>query len=839
MRRADVAPALGRYREKRDFSHTPEPRGRAGRKQGRLRFVVQKHAARRLHYDFRLELDGVLKSWAVPNGPSLDPGVKRLAVHVEDHPLEYAAFEGVIPKGHYGAGKVIVWDEGVWTPEGDGAQAYRRGKLEFRLDGVKLRGKWKLVRMRGREEKGGRENWLLIKGSDAEVRRGTDAEISRRRPESVKTGIDIEEVGKGQSARKSRRLPPGARKKAMPTLVKPQLATLVEHAPTGTDWIYEIKYDGYRMLCRIRGGKASLHTRTGRDWTDRFSAQARELARLPAREAWIDGEVVVFGADGMTDFQALQNACSEGSDRDVTFMAFDLVYLDGHDLSRIALIERKRLLAELLAGFDNAAVRYSNHVEGTGKEIYEHACQHQLEGLIAKRSNSTYAPVRNRSWVKVKCRRRQEFVIGGYTEPQGSRSGFGALLLGVYEGTRLRYAGRVGTGFGDRLLGSLRKRFAALERRIPPFADSKKIPGRRLHWIEPNLVAEINFAGWTDDGVLRQASFVSLRDDKPPRSVRREQAASAPEKQRARKTPVGKDADVSGIRISHPERVLFQDPDFTKLDLARYYEGVAEWMLPHLNGRPLSLVRCPRGPGEECFFQKHFSEGAPRAVEGVSIREKKGKSGRYVVANSAVALIGLVQVGVIEFHTWGAPARRPDAPDVLILDLDPDPHLLWGRVVEAATLARTLFDEIGLKSYLKTTGGKGLHVVVPLGPGHDWEEVKAFARAAAEHMERTFPRRYTSKMAKAGRKGKIFIDYLRNSKGATAVAAYSVRARAGGPVAVPLAWNELEDGVRSDSFNVGNVMERLRGLRSDPWRGFFESRQKLTRDMKRALGADG
>ncbi len=767
---------LEEYRRKRDFRQTPEPRGAKRVRSDELHFVIQKHAARRLHYDFRLELDGTLKSWAVPNEPSTDPGVKRLAVHVEDHPLDYASFEGVIPQGHYGAGKVEIWDKGVWRPRGDARAGYKKGHLAFELEGRRLNGAWDLVRMRPKPGEKGKENWLLIKSAK-------EAENSIAAP--------------------------------MPRMIAPQLATLVETAPEGEDWVYEIKYDGYRMLSRIDAGKVRIYSRNGKDWTARFARHAEALAKLPVRQAWLDGEMAVFLPDGNTSFQALQNALDEGAEANVLYAIFDLLYLDGRDWSQNPLVERKDRLRELLQGKGRVPlVFYSEHQEAGGKDAWAHACEHQLEGIIGKRSDAPYVQQRSRSWIKLKCRRGQELVIGGYTEPGGSRSGFGALLMGVRDENGLRYAGKVGTGFDERTLASLRKRLARLEQKKSPFAGGAGAPNfsfKGAHWVKPDLVADIKFHGWTEDGLVRQGSFVGLREDKHAGQVVEEKSEEKTES----------DNVVGGVAISHPARVLYSAAQVTKLDLARYYESVGEWILPQLLDRPLSLVRCPRGPQQKCFFQRNAHETMPAR-------------GKFIVADTLTALEQLVQMGVIELHTWGSRAKKPLVPDRMIFDLDPDPDLPWAAVVNGATLVRTLLNELPLQSYVKTTGGKGLHVVVPLRPEHSWKDLKDFTQRVAEHLAATLPEQFTAKISKALRRGKIFVDYLRNQEGATAVSAFSVRARETATVSVPLAWNELSASLKPDRFDLKGTLSRLKHLKADPWEGYCE-RQRLTQAMRKML----
>jgi bifunctional non-homologous end joining protein LigD len=844
--------SLEKYRQKRDFEKTPEPRGTLGGDHAERRYVIQKHAARRLHYDFRLELDGTLKSWAIPRGPSLDPNEKRLAVHVEDHPLEYADFEGIIPPKQYGSGAVLVWDRGVWLPDSDPREGYDHGKLKFRLEGEKLRGGWTLIRMKKASAAEGKENWLLVKEKDDTALTGAAAEITEQCPESVLSGKNIDEIKRSADARPApAKARSGVRTAPFPSIVKPELATLVDRPPKGDGWLYEVKLDGYRILCACRDGEARLFTRNGNDWTGKLPQHARAVRGLGVDEAWLDGEVVVLARDGTSSFQALQNAFDEARETAIVYYLFDLLYLNGDDLRRVPLLERKQRLASLLERTKDPLLRYSEHYEGDGQTIFEHACLHGLEGLIAKRRESFYLAGRSRDWIKVKCRRRQEFVIGGFTDPKGTRKGLGALLLGVHDRKGvLHYAGKVGTGFNDAGLRALRERMRELEQDRPPFADPPSGAAvRQAHWVQPELVAEVEFAEWTHANQIRQASFLGLREDKSAGAVTREIAASVPRdddvrssQQNARSSrrttasPRARHtATVAGIELTHPERILYPDPKLTKLDLALYYERVAKWILPHLEHRPLTLLRCPQGHKETCFFQKHVGEATPKVLDRVEVDEENGRAS-YLVANRVEAVIELVQMGVLELHTFGSTVDRLDYPDRMIFDLDPDSGLPWARVVEAAQLTRSLLAELGLDSFVKTTGGKGLHVAVPLQRRHAFDEVKAFSRAVAEHLAEVLPERFTAKMAKAERRGKIFVDYLRNAKGATAVAAYSTRAKRGAPVATPLAWDELSEELDSSHFTVVNIHERLDKLSDDPWAGYFAARQTITSSMRRSLG---
>ncbi|CAJ5779808.1 DNA ligase D [Burkholderia pseudomallei] len=1162
-----MAGKLSVYRSRRRFGETPEPEGarrsprrtkgtgragdeskrrargdaaassrgeraaRSGRAQqpapararGRsaLHYVIQEHHARRLHYDFRLELDGTLKSWAIPKGPSLDPSVKRLAVHVEDHPLEYAAFEGEIPEGHYGAGSVIVWDRGAWTPAGGVAAAragYRAGKLSFTLDGDKLHGGWALVRGRGLRDSGGKhEQWLLIKERDGDACDEADYDVLRARPGSVLGGARSARArrgraaepterdaaapkrarasvpkgraeaktsgraprtvsngtagaGKGASKRASKRegtntgngarsgkgngkgngkgagagkggatsrrkraaapqsfdvdsadtdspaarglaLPAGlaarfglsgAKRAALPRTLRPQLATLVDAPPPGKDWLYEAKFDGYRVLIRIDRGAASrpiaVYTREGLDWSAKFAAQLDALARLPVDRGWLDGEAVVLDRAGVPDFQALQNALGAGRSNDVTLFLFDVPFLNGFDLRGVPLERRRALLAALVAAHASDVLRYSESLAFEAADLLTGACDAGLEGLIGKRRDGRYVEGRSRSWIKLKCRRRQEFVIGGYTEPAGRRSGFGALLLGVYarapgdEGERrtrgaaetrderrrasrtsrtsrapdagaarapqarplaLRYVGRVGTGFGERTLRALARTLREHETGRMPFADvPRERSGTPVHWVKPVLVAECEFAEWTGDGIVRQASFVGLREDKPARTIVREQpqsmeteamnehadehtdehtdaraerrtggrtrrkardggARDAPPLARhpkrgdagssarkgARDGEAGKraaagsspssspssststspsisasgrtrgggrsasrdragDADeganegvndhapreragapkVAGVRVSHPGRVIDPHTGTRKLDLVEYWEWIAPWLLPHLKGRPVSLVRAPADIGGELFFQKHADK---LEIPNVALHAGLDPGHEALITIDDVkGLVGAAQMGTIELHTWNAHVSNIEKPDRAVFDLDPDPSLDWRAVIEAAQLTRALLDELGLVSFCKTSGGKGLHVVVPLARHAGWDDVKAFAHAVARHMAATLPERFTATMGPRNRKGKIFVDYLRNNRGASTIAAYSVRARPGLGVSVPIAWDELPDTTGAAQWTLANLHERLDALKHDPWRAYAHVRQRVTAALRKRL-SDG
>ncbi|KGJ12413.1 DNA ligase D (plasmid) [Paracoccus versutus] len=828
--------ALETYRKKRDFAATPEPKGGRIRKGGDA-FVVQKHAATRLHYDFRLELDGVLKSWAVAKGPSLVPDEKRLAVHVENHPLEYGDFEGTIPKGEYGGGTVILWDRGTWTPVGDPHQGYAKGHLEFTLHGEKLHGRWHLVRMRGKPREK-RENWLLIKGEDEFARTKDAPDILDERPESVKTGRQIADVA-GEApgwssktgrirkpagrAKKPRAAPEpdpeppepaavkGARKAAMPGFVEPMLATLASAAPQGERWLHEIKFDGYRLQARIEAGRVKLLTRSGLDWTTRFGkAVPAALRDLPVGTAILDGELVVETDAGASDFSALQADLSAGRSDRFAFYAFDLLYLDGYDLCRVPLVERKALLARLL-GQEGGILRFSTHFDEGGALVLRHACRLSLEGIVSKLRDGPYRAGRGRAWIKSKCSARQEFVVAGYVPSSVSRRAIGSLILGVYEQGGLQHVGRVGTGFSAAVAEDL---FRRLERmRIPdsPFAARLTADeARQARYVRPELVAEVEFRAWTADGHLRHAAFRGLREDKPAAEIVRETAKPAakhPAPQRRR------------VRLTHPDRLYWPEEGVTKEGLADYHAEVWRWIAPWITGRPLALLRCPNGIDGERFFQKHAWKGLNPHIS--LLRDPKEPQGEPLIGIEDLdGLMGLVQSAALEIHPWGATAADWERPDMITMDLDPGEGVAWPLVVEAARELRRRLEDHGLAGFVKTSGGKGLHVVAPLRPQAEWPAVKAFTKALADAMAADDPGRYVSTISKARRRGRILIDYLRNQRGATAVAAYSTRARPGAAVSAPLRWDELDAGIGPAWFTLQNMPTRLATLGSDPWDGF-------------------
>lgn len=857
--KADVDP-LKAYRAKRDFSRTPEPgqdpaNARDPRRdQGR--FVIQKHWASRLHYDLRLEMGGTLKSWAVPKGPSLDPKDKRMAIQVEDHPLSYGEFEGTIPAGQYGAGRVIVWDRGTWAPEGDALAAYRKGQLKFELRGHKLHGRWVLVRLKGRDDK--QPPWLLIKEHDAHARSAADHSVVDAQPDSVTDPVPAapEPPAKPPAGPPDRGRPPshptGAVKAALPAALAPQLATLVRAPPADAHlWQFEAKFDGYRLLARVDGDALSLHTRTGLDWTHRLPhlhAVLRQL-RLPA--GWYDGEIVVAGPKGVPDFGALQRSFDAQRTSDVVFHLFDLPYFDGHDLRALPLTERRQMLEQVLAHVmaeaDNPAVndtvRFSAAFEVAPEQLLASACQLGLEGVIGKRRDAPYRSTRSADWIKLKCGQRQEFVIGGFTEPQGSRTGLGALLLGVHDHVgALQHVGNVGTGFTQARLRELKRLLNPLVRADSPFSGPAAAAGR-VHWVQPRLVAEVAFAEWTQGGHVRQAVFVGLRDDKTPRAIVREIPATPPPsatapsvKPRSPAQPARHTASKNpAMRVTNPDRVIDTQTGLTKGELVRYYDTVGALMMPHLKGRAVSLLRAPAGLGGELFFQKHASGDAMDGVDTLDPALSEGHAPLLTVRRP-VGLLSAAQWNVVEFHTQNANAGEDAHPNRIVFDLDPGEGVAWAQVREAAELTRAFLWALGLSPFLKTSGGKGLHVVVPLRRQHDWDSVKRFSQAVVVHMSRTIPQRFVSKSGPKNRVGKIFIDYLRNGVGATTVCAWSARARPGMGISVPVGWDELAGLKGGDHWTVTTVHERL-ATGNAPWAAYARSARGLRTAIQRLQDA--
>jgi bifunctional non-homologous end joining protein LigD len=857
--------SLATYRSKRDFTKTTEPSDRSTvAPSNRLRYVIQKHAATRLHYDFRLELDGVFKSWAVTKGPSLDPHDKRLAVEVEDHPLAYGDFEGTIPKGQYGGGTVQLWDRGYWEPE-DGFEPHKaieKGELKFRLDGERLHGGWVLVRMKHDRTRSKRTNWLLIKHRDEGAREGDhDALLAEDR--SVASGRTMAAIaaGKGRGAKpfllggaekvapdavwhsKQTVTPPRAKtqpKGPMPDFVPPQLCRVAERPPSGPGWAHEIKFDGYRMQLRVEGGRATLKTRKGLDWRDKFRAIVEAAETLP--DVLIDGEVVALDANGIPDFSALQAALSEQKTDALVFFAFDLLHAGGVDLRGAALDERKERLAKLLRGKRGGSrLRYVEHFEADGAAVLESACRAGLEGIVSKRLDAPYASGRGDAWTKAKCRPGREVVIGGWSTTKGR---FRSLLAGVHRGDHLVYIGRVGTGFDAAKVKDLEPRLEALATDKSPFGGAnapRREPG--VHWVEPELVAEIEFAGWTADGNVRQAAFKGLRLDKPAEEVEAETPAPAAAPVTAPKA--GKPAPargrivVMGVTISHPDKALWPDggdgKPVTKLDLANYFAEMADRIMPHIAGRPCSIIRAPDGITGQSFFQRHAGSGLSKLLNTVTV---SGDRQPYLQIDRAEGLIAVAQMGGLELHPWNCAPGRPDIPGRLVFDLDPAPDVRFDTVVDAANEIRERIEKLGLAAFCKTTGGKGLHVVVPLKPpksgGPDWDAAKAFARAVCAQMEKDSPRRYLLNMAKKERGGRIFLDYLRNDRMSTAVALLSPRGRPGATVSMPLPWPQVRKGLDPYAFTMRTAPALAK---KDAWPEYDDAARPLAPAIKKLVRA--
>ena len=814
------APPAGRsYAEKRDFARTPEPRDDAGpRAAARPIFVVQKHAARRLHWDFRLEHGGVLWSWAVPKGPSMDPKDKRLAVHVEDHPVDYARFEGAIPAGNYGAGTVELWDQGHWTPVGaDPQDDLRRGELKFSLDGNRLRGGFVLVRLKPKPGERA-ESWLLIKELDAERAAGADAAaLEQARPDKPRAEKHRPEKPSSENQRK---IPASRVRKAagamLPEQQEPQLATLVSTPPTGPGWISEIKFDGYRMLCRKQDDAVRLITRNGLDWTARVPQLAKAIAALPARTVMLDGELVAFDRDGRTSFAALQDALAGSRTRNLAFYAFDLLHQDGIDLRPQPLRARKQALARLLKAAPAAGpIRLSEHLTSEAARVRSEVCKAGLEGIVCKRLDAPYRAGRGDDWLKLKCEDREEFVIVGFTPPKGSRGHLGALLVARHdEAGALRFAGGVGTGFTAATLRMLHDRLKPLIGKTRPrgLQNSEAAP-KGTSWVRPELVAQVRFAGLTTDGMVRQASFLGLREDKPAPDV---VVVTAPRTRGTR--------EIGGQRLTHPERLLWPKTEavdgISKADLAGYWQAVAERALPGIADRPLAILRCPDGIEGEHFFQKHKTRGMPDAL-----REAAFDDAPYLALSGGAGLMAAAQIAAIELHCWGCGTGDAGHADRLVFDLDPGEGTPFTDVVAAAKDVRRRLKAHGLVAYARTSGGKGLHVVAPIRTEADWSTIRAWSRRFAERMERDAPELYVSTTRKSRRAGRILIDWLRNGLGSTAIASYSPRARPGALVATPLSWREVTDALDPARFNIRTLPERLRA--ADPWRRFEADRREL------------
>jgi bifunctional non-homologous end joining protein LigD len=849
---------LAKYQSMRDFSVTAEPSGRTKVAKGKaLRFVIQKHAATRLHYDFRLELDGTFRSWAVTRGPSLDPADKRLAVEVEDHPLDYGDFEGTIPKGQYGGGTVLLWDRGTWMPEGDAEKMLAKGDLKFTLDGEKLKGGWVLVRMKNDKYRNKRTNWLLIKHHDQYAVDG-HGETILDQDRSVASGRAMKAIAEGtgkkpkpfmrakafrsdavwqsrisariddENAKPAPKTKPsvhGKRAAKLPMFVAPQLATALERPPGGAGWVHEVKFDGYRMQLRVADGKARLRTRKGLDWTAKFPAIAKAATHLP--DCIMDGEVCALDHNGAPDFAALQAALSDGKTGALIFFVFDLLFVEGEDLRPLPLIDRKAQLEALLKkARTGAALHYVEHFSSGGDAVLQSACRMNLEGIISKRAEAPYRSGRGDDWTKAKCRAGHEVVIGGWSDTNGK---FRSLLAGIYRGDHLIYVGRVGTGYSADKLRRLMPRLKAMAAQDNPFGGLNKPKSERgVHWLKPELVAEIEFAGWTGDGMVRQAAFKGLRADKPAEDVE----AETPKKSKKLAEPkvAGKGTSVvMGVPISHPDKALWpdagDDAPVTKLDLARYYEAAGEWMLPHIEGRPCSIVRAPDGIAGEKFFQRHAMPGQSNLLKEVRV---SGDRKPYLEIDRVEALAAVAQAGGLELHPWNCAPGKPEVPERFVFDLDPAPDLGFDDVIAAARELKDRLEELGFVTFAKTTGGKGLHVVTPFKAGKDmdWKRAKQIAREICARMAADSPDKYLVNMAKDKRKGRIFLDYLRNDRMATAVAPLSPRARDGATVSMPLDWSAVKKGLDPKRFTVRTAPALLRKSRA--WRDYAKAARPLS-----------
>lgn len=860
-----AAGKLDAYRAKRDFTVTAEPSDKVSvAESSRARFVIQKHAATRLHYDLRLEHEGVFLSWAVTRGPSRDPQDKRLAVKVEDHPLAYGDFEGVIPKGQYGGGTVMLWDRGSWAPEPgfDLEKGLKRGEIKLVFAGERMKGGWVLVRLKNDRTGGKRENWLLIKHRDG-FEREDDADFLETTAASIASGRTMDEIaaGEGQapspfmtqkgqpsdavwrstakpkasSPKRLKREGPKSQPRtklatATPSFIPPQLCKLVDRPPTGGDWAHEIKFDGYRMQLRIQDGAATLRTRSGLDWSDRFPCLIEDAARLP--DALIDGEVVALDSDGSPSFAGLQAALSDQDTDDLIFFAFDLLHLTGEPLVDLPLAERKHRLRPLLSK-SGGRIRYVEHFTSGGEAVLQSACRMSLEGVVSKRLDAPYRSGKSAAWTKAKCRAGHEVVIGGWTT---TGEAFRSLIVGVYRDGGLAHVGRVGTGFSREKVARLLPALKRLERKTSPFSgQGAPKGGSSIHWVEPELVAEIEFAGFTGEGAVRQASFKGLREDKPAKAVEAEAPAPVEDAELAIPAPVATNsrARLRGVSISNPDKALWPHvgggAPGTKLQLAQYFEAVGPWLLEHIKGRPCSVIRTPDGIGGQSFFQRHAGKGVSALIDAVTV---KGDRKPYLVFNTLESLVAAAQWGATELHPWNCAPNAPEVPGRLVFDLDPAPDVEFGAVVEAAREIRDRLEALGLAPYCKTTGGKGLHVVTPVAAqGVDWDTAKAFAREVCARMAADTPDRYLITMAKKDRGGRIFLDYLRNDRMSTAVAPLSPRARPGAPVSWPLNWTQVRKGLDPSRFNLATAPSLITDL--DAWDNYAQSARDLAQAVRK------
>ena len=845
---------LAKYNSKRDFGITAEPTGvpKQRRRKGTesesaqavsLSFVVQKHWASRLHYDFRLELDGVMLSWAVPKGPSFDPSMKSMAIHVEDHPVSYSSFEGTIPAKQYGAGTVIVWDRGTWEPVGDPSEGMTKGKVMFKLHGEKLAGLWELVRI-SKPGAAKQEQWMLFKKrGDAWARPLAEYNVITALPDSVvDKPLGLVEDRKPQRVTVSRPAPAAqenagielAQDAALPKKLSPQLATLASSAPPGVQWVVENKFDGYRMLARIDGKVVQLFTRNGHDWTSKLKNVAAAVAGLGIESGWLDGELVVLNANGVPDFNALQNSIDNAKTKDVVYFVFDLPFYAGKDLRQVPLAARRAQLQHLIGEGEGEALRFSQAFDVAPAQMLAAACQLGMEGVIAKRADSPYVSARTETWLKLKCGQRQEFIVIGYTDRTGARAEVGGLLLGYHgDDGKLRSAGSVGTGWNSKTGQELYVALAKLKTKSPAVDPTTVAPGRwskrvagSEHWVTPQMVVEVAFGEWTPDGNIRHPVFKGVRADKPPKTITRERAAGPPS------VPVSA-ARKTSVKVTNPDRVIDPSTGFKKVDLVRYYESIADFMLPHLKGRPASLVRAPQGVAGKLFFQKHDESKLPGLTQ-LDAALWPGHDALLSV-DTAQALVSAAQMNVIEFHTWNSLAKNITKPDRVIFDLDPGEGVTWAMLQEAAVLMRTLLTELGLQAWLKTSGGKGLHVVVPLAPRLDYETVKNFSQSAVRHMAKVIPSRFVAVAGGSNRIGKIFIDYLRNGHAQTTAAAFSARSRPGLGVSMPVSWEQLSSLKGGAQWTIATAREYVSFQKDDPWADYWKAKQSLMVAMN-ALG---
>lgn len=810
--------SLKEYKAKRDFHKTREPSGKTKKNKDTKMFVVQKHHASHLHYDFRLELDGVLKSWAVPKGPSLNPKDKRLAVEVEDHPIDYATFEGEIPKGEYGGGHVIVWDKGEWLPPKDVDEQLKKGHLEFELHGEKLGGAWLLLRTR--MPGGGKNNWLLIKRDDESA----SVKDVTKENKSVLSGVSMEELEAGMENSgpvKKVILKTSSQKKTsfltFKDLKGPALATLSDKPPVGENWVHEIKYDGYRTLCFKNKKETKLLTRSGLDWSKKYLELQKECAELAVESIIFDGEIVWLDEKGRSRFEGLQNSLEEHDSRELVYYVFDLLYLNGFDTRNLPLTDRKKLLKQVLEQSDSEKILFSEHWDESGQSVFESACENHLEGIISKNGESQYESGRNKNWLKIKCTNVQEFIIGGYTMQENNVS-LGALLMGAYNKKgQLQYIGKVGTGFDVKTSKNLVSKLKKIKSKVSLF-DEKTPVSKSNIWVKPTLVGNIEFGAWTGDKILRHAAFKGLREDKKGKDIYLEEVKL--------KKKIIKKSKSKEIELSHPEKILYPGDKITKQDLSNYYTSINKWILPHVKKRPLALLRCPHGEGETCFFQKHI-ETDNQGILGKKVESKlKKKKEEIVYIDSQMGLQELVQLGTLEIHSRGCSIDEIDYPNQIVFDFDPDLGVKFEKVKDAAFALKEILERLKLKSFIKVSGGKGLHVHVPIAPQYDWDQIKKFSKSICDQMENEHPESFTTNMSKAKRKGKIFLDYLRNGYGASAIVPYSVRAREHAPVALPITWLEASKLKNAKSYTLKNVPKLLK-KRKDPWRGYNKLSQKI------------